>query len=144
MTRLEKPVWTCWKCGTELKALILPLSRREECPACRAELHVCRMCEWYDPRVSDHCREDRAEAVSDATRANFCDYFKLSTNTFSKRESDRQSAAKTELEALFGGGNVKENVAASGTGEDKTLSKEEAARRELARLFGEDNKGTSD
>lgn len=139
MTRLEKPVWRCWQCGTELQALILPLSRREECPACRAELHVCRMCEWYDPRVSDHCREDRAEAVSDATRANFCDYFKLSTNTFSEKQGTRQSAAKAGLEALFGG-DGKEDAAGSAAVADEALSKEEAARRELAKLFGEDDK----
>lgn len=139
MAKLEKPVWTCWKCGAELKELILPLSRREECPACRAELHVCRMCEWYDPRVSDHCREERAEAVSDATRANFCDYFKLSTDTFSEKQNTKQSAAKAELEALFGGGGEKENNAV-GNSDDEVLSKEEAAKRELAKLFGEDDK----
>lgn len=139
MTRLEKPVWQCWKCGAELKELILPLSRREECPACRAELHVCRMCEWYDPRVSDHCREDRAEAVSDATRANFCDYFKLSTETFSEQQHTRQSGAKAELDALFGGGG-KESSSANSPVDSEGLSKEEAARQELAKLFGEDDK----
>ncbi|HEX7027657.1 MAG TPA: hypothetical protein VF268_10480 [Gammaproteobacteria bacterium] len=140
MTGLEKPIWRCWKCGVELKELILPLSRREECPDCRAELHVCRMCEWYDPRVSDHCREERAEAVSDATRANFCDYFKLSTNTFSEKQTVKQTAAKAELEALFGGGDVKDNNERKATDGDEALSKEEAAKRELARLFGEDDK----
>lgn len=140
MTRLEKPVWRCWKCGAELKELILPLSRREECPACRAELHVCRMCEWYDSRVSDHCREDRAEAVSDATRANFCDYFKLSTNTFSEKQHTQQSAAKAGLDALFGGGGDKESLTANSSGDGEALSKEEAARREFARLFGDDDK----
>jgi hypothetical protein len=143
MTRLEKPVWRCWKCGAELKEIILPLSRREECQACRAELHVCRMCEWYDPRVSDHCREDRAETVSDATRANFCDYFKLSANTFSEKQTANQSAANAELEALFGGGDAQDNNNANDTAGNQALSKEEAARRELARLFGEDDKNKS-
>lgn len=140
MTKLEKPVWRCWKCGAELKELILPLSRREECPACRAELHVCRMCEWYDSRVADHCREDRAEQVSDATRANFCDYFKLSADTFSAKENIKQSAAKNKLGALFGESDDKENAAAGDIREDEAVSKEEAARRELAKLFGEDDK----
>lgn len=140
MAKLEKQVWRCWKCGAELKDLILPLSRREECPACRAELHVCRMCEWYDPRVADHCREDRAETVSDGTRANFCDYFKLSTNTFCEKQTTKQSAVKDELEALFGGGEGKQNDVADTGGEGTVLSKEEVARRELAKLFGEDGK----
>lgn len=110
----------------------MPLSRREECPQCRAELHVCRMCKHYDPRVSDHCREERAEAVSDATRANFCDYFALSADAWRDDKSPGQSAAKAKLDALFGGsaGDTPQNAA------DAPLTKEEIARRELERLFG--------
>src|ERR1700746_298296 len=66
----------CWKCGASLAELSLPLRRLEECPKCRAELHVCRMCVDYDPRVAKACREPTAEEVNDKTRANFCDHFK--------------------------------------------------------------------
>ncbi len=66
----------CWKCGTSLAELTLPLRRLDECPQCRAELHVCRMCVDYDTRVAKHCREPTAEEVSDKTHANFCDHFK--------------------------------------------------------------------
>jgi len=31
----------CWKCGATL-TLLLPLSRTETCPSCRAPLHTCR------------------------------------------------------------------------------------------------------
>jgi len=53
----------CWKCGAGLEALSLPLSRRDECARCRAELHVCRMCVEYDVAVAKHCREPTAEEV---------------------------------------------------------------------------------
>src|SRR5690606_39282520 len=43
----------CWRCGESLAELTLPLSRRDECPKCRAELHVCRMCVHYAPRRSE-------------------------------------------------------------------------------------------
>ena len=66
----------CWKCGADLAALTLPLSRRDECPRCRAELHVCRLCVDYDEELAKHCREPTAEEVSDKTGANFCDFFK--------------------------------------------------------------------
>ena len=46
----------CWKCGASLAALSLPLRRLEECPACRAELHVCRMCRLLDPQAYQQCR----------------------------------------------------------------------------------------
>jgi hypothetical protein len=65
----------CWKCGADLAALTLPLSRRDECARCRAELHVCRMCIDYDEHVAKKCREPIAEEVNDKTQANFCDYF---------------------------------------------------------------------
>jgi hypothetical protein len=39
----------CWKCGASLAELTLPLSRTDFCRACRAEVHVCRMCRFYDP-----------------------------------------------------------------------------------------------
>ena len=55
----------CWKCGASLAELTLPLRRLEECPECRSELHVCRMCVEYDTRVAKHCREPTAEEVSD-------------------------------------------------------------------------------
>ena len=35
---------SCWKCGASLAELTLPLRRLEECRACGAELHVCRLC----------------------------------------------------------------------------------------------------
>ena len=132
---METGPWQCWKCGTSIEKLILPLSRREECPKCRAELHVCHMCVEYDPNVSDQCREDRAEAVSDKIRANFCDYFKLSGNAY-KGGGSKSSAAKSELAALFGEGNSGDNSDLSG--DVKELSKEEKAKLELAKLFGED------
>ena len=72
---MEEPTLVCWKCGTALKGVPMPLSRRAECLACHAELHVCRLCHFYAPRVEGKCREDRAEEVREKERANFCDYF---------------------------------------------------------------------
>ena len=66
---------TCWKCGADLKAVSLPLGRRAECPACHAELHVCRMCRHFLPGKARPCMEPMAEPVKDSTRANFCDWF---------------------------------------------------------------------
>jgi hypothetical protein len=73
----------CWKCGAPLDEVPLPLSRQAECPACRAWLHVCRLCEFYDPRLTSKCREERAEEVRDREVANFCDYFKPRPDAYS-------------------------------------------------------------
>ena len=66
----------CWKCGADLAAVPQPFSRLAECPACRAELHACRLCRFYNPRIEGQCDQDHAEEVRGKMRANFCDYFK--------------------------------------------------------------------
>jgi len=92
----------CWRCGESLAELTLPLSRRDECPKCRAELHVCRMCVHYAPRLLRGCDEDDAPDVRDKETANFCDYFKPSPRAFDAGRASAEAAARAELEALFG------------------------------------------
>ena len=93
---------TCWKCGASLAALTLPLRRLEECPGCRAELHVCRMCVEYDTAVATHCREPTAEEVREKTRANFCDHFRPRPGAYTAPDSAAIDRAREELEKLFG------------------------------------------
>jgi len=94
----------CWKCGAPLPELPLPLSRSEECPACHADLRVCRLCEFYDPTVSRSCREPIADDVSDKGRANFCGYFKPLPDAYARHGNSQSAAdaARAELETLFG------------------------------------------
>jgi hypothetical protein len=92
----------CWKCGASLAALSLPLLRLDICPACRAELHVCRMCTDYDTSVAKHCREPTADEVRDKERANFCDHFKPRPGAFTPGSTVAADRARAELEKLFG------------------------------------------
>ena len=92
----------CWKCGVSLADYTLPLRRIEECRACRAELHVCRMCEFYDTGKAKHCRETIAEEVKDKQRANFCDYYRPSAAAWRPEATSAADKARAELEALFG------------------------------------------
>ena len=92
----------CWKCGVSLAALSLPLMRRDECPKCRAELHVCRMCVDYDTRVAKHCREPTADEVSDKARANFCGHFKGRAGAYTPANTAEINQSLSELEKLFG------------------------------------------
>jgi hypothetical protein len=116
----------CWKCGASLADFTLPLRRLEECRQCHAELHACKMCEWYSVAVAKHCREPVAEEVKDKDRANFCDYFKPRAGAF--QPVDRDSAkAQSELEALFGGQRATNDPAPDAAA---------AARAQLDALFG--------
>jgi len=94
----------CWKCGVSLAELSLPLRRLDECPKCRAELHVCRMCVEYDTRVAKHCREPIAEEVRDKTAANFCDFFKPRPGAYVAPNTAEVNRAKATLDKLFGKG----------------------------------------
>jgi hypothetical protein len=115
---------TCWKCGNSLADYTLPLRRLEECRKCHAELHVCRMCEWYNTSVAKHCREPIAEEVKDKERANFCDYFTPRPNAYSSSPQDEAAKAKAQLDALFGGA------------QPAPASAADKARAELEALFG--------
>ena len=91
----------CWKCGASLAALALPLGRRDACPSCRAELHVCRLCRFFDPRVAQQCREPLAEDVRDKARANFCGYFVPRPDAYRGGGAALAQGGRSALEALF-------------------------------------------
>ena len=78
----------CWKCGNTLADLSLPLLRTEECRACRAELHVCRMCRFFDTGKAKSCAEPIADEVQDKTRSNFCGYFLAAGGPFQPRAKE--------------------------------------------------------
>lgn len=93
----------CWRCGRPLGDLPLPLGRRSECPACHAELHVCRMCRHFDPAKARQCREPMAEEVKDKLRANFCDWFQPRTDAHAETGRQPAPGGRAALDALFGG-----------------------------------------
>ena len=130
----------CWKCGAPIGDQPLPLGRTAECAGCRADLHVCRMCEYYDPRVAMSCRETVADEVKDKERANFCDYFSIMPGAYSGPAGGMSRAAQAQLDALFG-----DDAGDAGNEDDdaKAVSRSEAdiARERLERLFGAGKKG---
>lgn len=91
----------CWRCGASLPQLSLPLSRTDECRACRAEMHVCRMCRYYDTTKAKSCAEPVAEEVSDKERANYCGYFVAAPGAYRPRDPAADQA-RAALDALFG------------------------------------------
>ncbi len=126
----------CWKCGTELKNLLLPFSRYEECSTCNADLHVCIACKNYDPAISDACREDRADFVLDKDKANFCDYFKVNPKAFKKQDNTEVREARAKLAELFGEEPPPTEVGQAA--DDSPQSEADRALAELKRLFGDE------
>jgi hypothetical protein len=139
---------SCYRCGTSLARLTLPLARLDECPSCAVHLHVCRMCLHYAPSRPKQCTEDDALEVRDKRSANFCDYFAPSARAFAGAEMAAEQQAREQLAALFG--QAAEQRADAGTRpnvekaadvetppevETPGLSAEELARRQAEALF---------
>ena len=117
----------CWKCGADISKVLKPMPRLERCKQCDAELHVCRLCRFYNAKISDGCDEPLASggAPSDKHKANFCDYFQIKANAYFAADTREADQARSELAALFGG----DASRASPVNADQ-------ARNELDALFG--------
>lgn len=122
----------CWKCGASIADLPMPLARHASCAACGAQLHVCKLCRFYDKTRSNQCQEPIAEPVNIKDKANFCELFQVKVNAYQAGNATAVEAARSELDALFGGD---AGSAISSTDPDQ-------ARSELEKLFGldKDNK----
>lgn len=110
----------CWQCGASLDDLPQPLGRRATCPACGAELHVCRQCRHYDTAKAKQCREPAADEVREKSRANFCEWFQAAA--VPAAADGLKPGARAALDALFG--------------TTDTPPAATDARSELDRLFG--------
>lgn len=122
----------CWKCGASPADLPAHLGRREVCPSCGADLHVCRMCRFYDPGVSRACREPVAEPVADKERANFCGYFEAVCGAYRPGDDAASRAARDQLDVLFGD--------EPGDAQPGTPATPDEAKEQLDRLFGKPDK----
>ena len=92
----------CWSCGASLTDIPLPFTRLEQCKSCHADLHVCRLCRYYNPNISDKCDHDMAEPVRDVAVANFCHYFRPRPNAFSVDKKSKSDEGLAQLKSLFG------------------------------------------
>lgn len=126
----------CWKCGESLKGVARPITRFSRCPVCRSDLHVCKLCRHYDPKVLGECRHDRAERVVDKEQANFCTHFRPRRDAHTGREDQANQSARAALDALFGLGDADKPQDA---GDPRAAANR--AREELNELFdlGEDS-----
>jgi len=122
----------CWKCGADISKLPFPLGRLSQCEACRADLHVCVLCKYFDKTRANQCREPVADPVTDKKRSNFCGYFEVKTSAYQVPDASPVSTAEQELAGLFGGAAVPK------------INDAESAKSELEKLFGGTAGGKSD
>jgi hypothetical protein len=116
----------CWRCGASLHDEPLPLARESTCRGCGADLHVCRLCEYYDTRVANDCREPIADKVTNKVKSNFCGYLRPRPHAYNAADP-AALGARQGLESLFG-------LDTGSTSASPTTS--DAARNALDDLFG--------
>lgn len=104
--------------------------RLEQCKHCQADLHVCRLCRFYNPHISDKCDHELAEPARDVTVANFCDYFQPRPQAYCHDEQAKSDAALDKLKSLFGD---------SDTSTTDQPSAQESARDKFDALFKDDD-----
>jgi len=112
----------CWKCKKEIS--LEKIARSDECSFCHADLHVCRMCDFYESGAHNDCRESSADMVTDKERSNFCDYFRVK----------RDCRVKPDNDMIFKSDNENSSVI---PGLDPGISKAEQARNAFNALFGD-------
>ena len=115
--------YLCFRCGATLAELTPPIARQDECPACSAYLHVCHMCEFFDPHVATQCTEDDAEEVLEKQRPNFCEWYKPGISAFDPQRAAQETRVQDELASLFGEEEAAEPVGNAQTGEAENLFK---------------------
>lgn len=94
--------FVCWRCGEALQEVPKPFPRLAKCRHCEADLHVCLMCRYYNPRYSTRCDHELAEPAREIDLANFCHYLKPRPNAFVDKVYDHNKQAEAKLKALFG------------------------------------------
>ena len=89
----------CFHCQKEIPVIDQKVSFREECPSCRSDAHVCKNCDFYDPKVYNECKETSADVVREKERANYCDFFQPSGR--GQKTGPTKEDLRAKAEALF-------------------------------------------
>ena len=93
----------CSECSAVVQ-FIDELKTTDTCKNCRADLHTCRNCKFFDPGAPNECLKKIEERVESKNTRNFCSYFKpkvlVEKAIESKKPSSRDNARKA-FEDLF-------------------------------------------
>jgi hypothetical protein len=93
----------CWSCGNEQIFDVkvgIKVGRRDSCPHCAADMHVCKNCKHWDPSIHNQCREPEAAFIRDREESNFCAHFDFKAGEGPTKDSGVE-AAKAKLNDLF-------------------------------------------
>ncbi|MFN0123128.1 MAG: hypothetical protein ACKV2V_21720 [Blastocatellia bacterium] len=94
----------CHNCSREVK-LLGKVARKDECPHCKADMHCCKNCRFFDPGKNNQCSETSADYISDKLKANFCEYFeankRVPLNTRDASTQTKPTDVRSAFDNLF-------------------------------------------
>jgi hypothetical protein len=88
----------CVACGAKAPAHI---STETTCATCRAELHTCRQCTYFDPGARFECTKPIAKKIVNKNARNLCDLFAPRTVVERETSSGPPSNARDAFAKLF-------------------------------------------
>jgi len=88
----------CAGCATKISASITVAS---SCPKCKAELHTCRQCNYFDPGARFECRKSIPERIMNKSGRNECDFFAPRTIVERETSSGPPTDARQAFAKLF-------------------------------------------
>ena len=84
----------CSSCGAKAPANIL---LETSCPNCKADLHTCRQCTYFDPSARFECSKTIPKRIVNKNARNTCELFAARTVV----ERETSSGAPTDARQAF-------------------------------------------
>jgi len=88
----------CAGCGAEIQASV---SFDTTCPKCKADLHTCRLCTFFDPGARFECRKPITARIMNKSARNNCELFAARTVVERETSSGKPTDAKQAFANLF-------------------------------------------
>ena len=89
---------TCAACGATVET---NFSANAECPKCKASLHSCRMCSFFDPGARFECRKPITARIVNKQGRNDCELFSARTVVERETSSSGPMDARQAFAKLF-------------------------------------------
>ena len=92
-------VMRCSMCGGQLPPSLREVEPTSSCPKCKAPLHTCKNCVYFDPASRLECTQPIKERIGQKNERNDCQYFeartaveKITTSSGERKPQDARQA----------------------------------------------------
>ena len=88
----------CSSCGAKVATAI---GAESACPTCRAELHTCRQCNYFDPSARFECSKPITAKIVNKNARNTCELFAARIVVEKQTSSGPPTDARAAFAKLF-------------------------------------------